>query len=134
MRSKFDEWVYVLKHSSVKSEFTAAGVQAASEKLDILKMTDQEREDYEREKKFLHDLKMQKYTAELKAKKEGEAIGLEKGEAIGLEKGFEKGTANAIEQVVIDAKKNGFTIVQIKLFSKLTEQQIIDILKKHGLM
>jgi len=47
---------------------------------------------------------------------------------------IEKGMVNTIEQVVIDAKINGFTIEQIKLFSKLTEQQIIDILKKHGLM
>jgi len=45
-----NEWVYVLKKSFAKSEFTAAGIQAAGEKLDILKMTPQQRAAYEREK------------------------------------------------------------------------------------
>ena len=75
MRNKFDEWVYVLKNSAVKSEFTAAGIQAASEKLDVLKMTPQERAEYERAKIELMTQKSQLYTAELKGRLEGEAKG-----------------------------------------------------------
>jgi len=48
MRGKFDEWVYTLKKSVVRSDFTAAGLQAAAEKLDVLKMTPEERAEYER--------------------------------------------------------------------------------------
>jgi predicted transposase/invertase (TIGR01784 family) len=134
MRSKFDEWVYVLKHSTVKSEFTAAGVQAASEKLDVLKMTPEQREEYEREKQYLMTQKSQLYTAELKGVKRGREEGREEGRAEGREEGEAIGKTNTLEQVVIDGKQNGFSIEQIKLFSKLPEQQIIEILKKHGLM
>ncbi|MCL2511702.1 MAG: Rpn family recombination-promoting nuclease/putative transposase, partial [Bacteroidales bacterium] len=48
--SAFDEWVYVLKHSTVKSDFKAAGIQAAGEKLNVLKMTPQQRSEYERKR------------------------------------------------------------------------------------
>jgi predicted transposase/invertase (TIGR01784 family) len=118
MRSKFDEWVYVLKHSSVKSEFTAAGVQAAGEKLDVLKMTPEERADYEREKQFYANLKMQKYTAELKAKKEGEETGVEK----------EK------ENTVIRGHKAGASIEIISMMTGLSPDQITEILKQNGLI
>jgi predicted transposase/invertase (TIGR01784 family) len=72
IKTKFDEWVYVLKNSSVKSDFTAAGVQAAGEKLDVLKMTPEARARYEREKQDLMNLKTQFLTAEINAKKERE--------------------------------------------------------------
>ncbi|MDR0303923.1 MAG: Rpn family recombination-promoting nuclease/putative transposase [Chitinispirillales bacterium] len=75
MRNKFDEWVYTLKTSSVRSEFTAAGIQAAGEKLDVLKMTPQQRTEYERLRSENMDKKSQFYTAELKGKKEGLAEG-----------------------------------------------------------
>ena len=52
IRSKFDEWIYTLKNSVVKKEFSAAGLQEASEKLDKLKMSPEELAAYE---KFLMD-------------------------------------------------------------------------------
>jgi predicted transposase/invertase (TIGR01784 family) len=102
VKSRFDEWVYVLKNSSVKSEFTAAGVQEAGERLDVLKMTPEERAQYEWDKRADMDNKTQLLTAKIKGKEEGEAIGLEKGEVIGLEKGkaigLEKGKAIGLEK------------------------------------
>jgi len=69
---------------------------------------------------------------------EGEAIGMKKGEAIGLEKGeaigLEKGEAKTLERVVVDGKKNGLSIEQIQLITKLTPQQITEILKQNGLL
>jgi hypothetical protein len=127
-KDRFDEWVYVLKNSAVKSNFTAAGIQEAGEKLDIMKMTPQERSDYEYTRRTEMDQKTQLYTAELKGKqrglKEGKAIGLQEGEAIGLEKGR--------EQTVLTAYKKGHSIDDIAEFTGLTEDRIIQILKKHG--
>jgi predicted transposase/invertase (TIGR01784 family) len=85
IRSKFDEWVYVLKKSSVKSEFTAAGVQEAGEKLDVMKMTPQERAEYEREKRADMDKKTQLFTAELKGREEGREEERQKAHAEKLE-------------------------------------------------
>ncbi|MDR2729051.1 MAG: Rpn family recombination-promoting nuclease/putative transposase, partial [Chitinispirillales bacterium] len=38
LRSRFDEWVYLLKNSAVRSDFAAAGIKEASVKLDFLNM------------------------------------------------------------------------------------------------
>ena len=48
IRVKFDEWVYTLKNSKVRSDFTAAGIKEAGAKLDVLKMTPEERRSYNR--------------------------------------------------------------------------------------
>ena len=42
-----DQWVYFLKHEFIKPEFTAKGLAEAQERLDVLKLNDQERSDYE---------------------------------------------------------------------------------------
>jgi predicted transposase/invertase (TIGR01784 family) len=128
LKSKFDEWVYVLKHSSVKSDFTAAGIQAAGEKLDVLKMTREQRAEYERNKIVDMSQKSQLYTAELK----GEQRGLEKGEAIGLEKGRTEGEAIGLEkekeQTVIRCHKKGYKIEVIAMITDLSHDQILKIL------
>jgi len=120
---RFDEWVYVLKNSLVKSDFTAAGIQAAGEKLDVFN-----------------------YTAELKGEirgeakglVKGEAIGLEKGEAIGLEKGeaigLVKGEVIGLEKAVIRGHHKGHSIDTIASITDLSPEQIIKILKENGLM
>ena len=56
---------------------------------------------------------------------------LEKGEAIGLEKGEAIGETKTLERVVIEADRNGFSVEQIQLLTKLTPEQINQILKQH---
>ncbi len=73
IRSKFDEWVYTLKTSKVRTDFTAAGIQEAGERLDVLKMTPEEKKEYEWMMRDEMDHKSQLYTAELKGKAEGKA-------------------------------------------------------------
>ena len=109
-KSKFDEWVYVLKHSSVKSDFTAAGIQAAGEKLDVLKMTPEQRAEYERKRIIDMSQKSQLYTAELKGKKK------------------------EIEQTVIRGHKKGHSIEVIAEFADLSPDQVLNILKQNGLV
>ncbi|MCI5178167.1 MAG: hypothetical protein D3911_02360 [Candidatus Electrothrix sp. AW3_4] len=43
-----DEWIYLFKNSTVRPEFTSKNIQAAAEKLDLLKMSENERRAYER--------------------------------------------------------------------------------------
>ena len=119
--SKFDEWVYVLKNSSVKSDFTAAGIQAAGEKLDILKMTPEQRAAYEANEQAKMTLKSQLYTAELK----GEAIGLEKGKAEGEATGeYKKAVA-----VALKALEKGMSIEDASDLSGLSKEQIEELIK-----
>jgi predicted transposase/invertase (TIGR01784 family) len=133
IKDKFDEWVYVLKKSSVKSEFTAAGIQAAGEKLDILKMTPQERAEYERIKRVDMDQKTQLYTAELKGLKKGLKKGLEKGRTEGEAIGLKKGKIEEKEEAVIRGHHAGCSIENISLITGLSTEQIIQILKRNGL-
>jgi hypothetical protein len=74
IRSRFDEWVYVLKTSKVRDSFTAAGVQEAGIKLDILKMKPEEKAAYNRTLASEMDYKSQLYTVELKERKKWQAV------------------------------------------------------------
>ena len=65
------------------------------------------------------------------SKAEGEAIGLEKGKAIGLEKGEAIGFEKGLVTVVINCKKAGYNIDAISVFTGLTPEQIIEILKNN---
>lgn len=46
-RNTIDEWIYFLKNEEIKDEFKARGLKEAKEELDILKLNDEERREYE---------------------------------------------------------------------------------------
>ena len=46
------------------------------------------------------------------------------------EKGRVEGIAQALESIVIDAKLMNFSLEQIRMLTKLTEEQITEILKR----
>ena len=64
---------------------------------------------------------------------EGRAEGLVEGKAIGMEKGMEKGEAVGMEKVVVNSYRSGYSIEAISTITGLTIEQIIEILKRHGL-
>ena len=84
-------------------------------------LSDVEKNQYIRaiDSKLLDDSKI--YTAQLEGEIRGEKIGLEKGEA------------KTLERIVVDSKNNGFSLEQIQLITKLTAEQIAEILKQHRL-
>ena len=47
IKTKLDEWVYLFKHSKVKGDIEATNIDKAQEKLDRLKMSEEERTAYE---------------------------------------------------------------------------------------
>lgn len=47
-KDTLDEWIYFFKNSEIKDEFNAKGIHKASEELDILKLSKEERQEYER--------------------------------------------------------------------------------------
>lgn len=53
-------------------------------------------------------------------------------EVKGVEKGRSEGEAETLERVVLDAKRNGFSLEQTQTFTKLSFEQITEILKKYG--
>ncbi len=89
-RNTMDEWVYFLKNEEINDTFNARGLKQAKEGLDILKLTDSERREYDA---FIADWRdFNSYTvgnfrAGMAA---GEEVGIEKG----IEQGIEIGTIN----------------------------------------
>ncbi|MCB1212879.1 MAG: Rpn family recombination-promoting nuclease/putative transposase [Chlamydiia bacterium] len=60
----------------------------------------------------------------------GEKLGLEKGEKLGLEKGEQLGIARRNREIVEIMSKNGMSIEQISQITKLSLEQVIEILKE----
>lgn len=75
IKDKFDEWVYFLKNSAVKFDFTAAGIKEASEKLAEERMTKADKNDYENFIKARrvksNEVESAKWEGEQKGKAEG---------------------------------------------------------------
>jgi len=82
-----DEWIYMLKHSSVRDDFCSYKIDRAREKLALLKMSPEERKRYEH---YVHALVSEKDVIET-AKQEGLQEGMEKGLQEGMEKGLDGG-------------------------------------------
>ncbi len=48
INAEIDEWMYFFKHSEIREDFQSLGMLAASKKLDILSMTEEEKHAYEK--------------------------------------------------------------------------------------
>lgn len=86
IKDKFDEWIYFLKNSQIKSDFNAKGIQSAAKKLDVLRLNEQERRGYESYQKDLHQeasmtrqheiIEKEKSEARKEARKQGREEGI----------------------------------------------------------
>ncbi len=82
-KDSLDEWIYFLKNEEIKEDFKGKGLKKAKAELDILKLPENERIDYER---YQEDLRYQASMVE-----SSYTIGMMKGEEKGIEKGIEQG-------------------------------------------
>ena len=112
---KFDQWVYLLKHESVKPDFDAQGIESAKEKLDVLKLSEPERKAYD---KYWQDLSFEASLVEThevklrQSRREGIKIGKKEGIDIGKKEGIEIG------------EKKGEHNAQLKMAQKLLAKGI----------
>ena len=141
-KNTLDEWIYYLKNNTIKDDFTAQGLDKARQILSFDNLTDVEKKKYGRlvEEKRIRDSEINTafLDGETKGLEKGKIIGLEKGEIIGLEKGeiigLEKGETKTLERIVVDGNNNGFSFEQIQSITKLSGEQITEILKRNGLL
>jgi hypothetical protein len=116
LRSKFDEWIYVLKKNEVKDEFTAAGIDEARVKLNILNLSKDKLAEYKKYLESRRSLNSVTYAAE--------EDGIEKGTAIG----FEKGKADGKAEIVMNMHEAGFSIADIVKATKFSENEVNKII------
>lgn len=113
LESEIDEWLYVLKNDNIPPTFHSPYMEKVKNKLNILKMTQAERDNYIAYQKKLCDERDELLAAEAIGLEKGEAIGLEKGEAIGEAKIIKKMVA--LGQTLEDISKNtGLSISQVQ--------------------
>ena len=82
-----DEWIYLFKHSAIKSNFKAKGIAEAGEVLSEMKMTEEERKAYDRHIDNLRFSRGLYATAIRTGERKGEKKGREEGRKEGIKEG-----------------------------------------------
>jgi predicted transposase/invertase (TIGR01784 family) len=76
-KDSLDEWIYFLKTDEIKDEFQAKGLKKAKKQLDIMKLSEEERKDYEKyieQQRYERGLIVSNYrVGEIRGKAEGKA-------------------------------------------------------------
>ena len=49
VKDSLDEWIYFFKNGEIKKEFKAKGLEKANEELDVMNLSEEERENYKRD-------------------------------------------------------------------------------------
>jgi predicted transposase/invertase (TIGR01784 family) len=122
IKSKFDEWIYTLKTSIVKSEFTAAGVQEAGESLELLKMTDKERQAYDRYIRNITDDDTVIETARMEGEEQGRIQGFTEGEVKGRKEGIQ-------EEKIVIAKNLKAVGIDVDIITGSTVLSVDDVMR-----
>ena len=107
-----------MEYDEVPKNYHSPYMVQVLEKLNILKMTPEERANYSYYLKKLYNDRDEMQTAE--------AIGIEKGKTIGEAIGIEKGEAREIEKTTINMLKQN---LDFKLISSITGFSIDELLK-----
>jgi predicted transposase/invertase (TIGR01784 family) len=148
-----DEWILFLKTGDIPKNAKAGGLAEARERLRRDSLSKKEQRAYDA---HLEALRYQRsviqtglFEGHEKGREEGREEGLEEGIGIGMEKGIEegigigiekgigigieKGRAEELEKNVLTAYQNNLSIEQIQAFSNLTQEHILEILKRNKL-
>jgi predicted transposase/invertase (TIGR01784 family) len=116
-----DEWIYMLKHSQIKPDFTAKHIQQAGEKLRMISLPTDHRKAYER---FMEN---RSYEASMLYTSHKE--GLQQGIKQGLEQGLEQGIEQGIQQVAKKMLGQGMEIEMIATLTGLSLETIEQLSK-----
>ncbi len=111
-----DQWVYLFKQSEVRGDFDAPGMATARQKLAYLKMSEAERQRYDR---FV-DAMVQEMDVMETAHQDGVETG--------IKKGIEQGKLEERRQLIANLRENGFSIEQIAQGTGLTEAAVSSLL------
>ena len=122
-----DEWIYFLKNEEIKEDFNAKGLKKAKEILDYLKMSDNERWQYEQYQTDLHHQASLYESSFVIGKLQGHKEGIETGHKEGVEQERQKNHLKLIKLVEKMAKQ-GFDHQTIAEFSELSLDEVGEIL------
>jgi predicted transposase/invertase (TIGR01784 family) len=113
-----DEWVYFLKTGEVQDTFSAPGLTEAKEKLDMLKLSPEEREEYDAY------IQRGRRLAGYRETEMTDAVDL-------IKQGVNQGKIEKEIELILEMFNEGFSISQIAKITKKSEDEIKEIIEKH---
>ncbi|MCP4697100.1 MAG: hypothetical protein GY862_09655, partial [Gammaproteobacteria bacterium] len=113
IENDLDEWIYMLKHETLRDDFHAPNIDKARKKLALLKMSPEERKRYER---YMTNLAIERDVIET-AKAEGEKKGRMKERMEVLLKLYQNGMS--VEQI---SAATGFDVAKTRELLRLGEE------------
>lgn len=119
VQDKLDEWIYFLKNGEVQESFTAKGLIAAKEKLDEMKLSDEEKAEYKAFLKRLRDIASEQHT------KMADAEDL-------INEGVKKGEEKKEIEAILGMYKNNIPPSVIASSLNISEAKVQNILAKHN--
>lgn len=135
-KNTLDEWVFFLKNEEIKENFSAKGLSEAKKKLDILKLSKEERDIYEayqfelhyQASMFVSTYKLGNIEGSIKGRAEGIAEGKIKGRTEGLAEGkaegIEIGEKKKAIEIALKAKQSNLAIETIIALTGLDKEEI----------
>lgn len=123
-KTPLDEWMEYLKNGYISDNPKAKGLKQARQRLDIMTMTPEERDNYE---EYLRDIASYErdFAKSLRiSHDEGVQMGMEKGILVGKEEGKKEGKKESAEEIARLMLAKG---MPIDLISELTSLSIEDI-------
>jgi len=111
-KNTLDEWIYFLKKDEIKDDFKAKGLSEAKKELNILKLNEKERSEYENyveHQRYERNLVVSNYKV---------------GKIEGLIEGKLEGKIEGKLEIAKKCKQKGLTIVEIIDLTGLTEEEI----------
>jgi len=108
IHQEIDEWLYVMKNSDVKKDFKSPYMAKVASRLAVLKMNDQERNEY------FHYLKEAVHSQDT----------LNAAKNQGIAEGKLEGEINKSIEIALEMLSDGQSIDKIVKYTKLTEEQI----------
>ena len=137
VRNTLDEWIYFLKNQEIKANFSAKGLSAAKETLNVLRLSDSEWRAYDYYHIQLHDEASMFESTYVVGKMEGRAQGLAEALADSPAevrvKGYVKGLSEGKRQIVMRAYKCGIAIEVIADVTDLSVAAVQKILREEGI-
>ena len=127
-KDTLDEWIYFLKNEEIKENFSAKGLKEAEEKLNFMKLPEEEQKAYEHYQEDLHYQASMFESSFGDGYSEGKAEGKVEGKAEGIIEGIDKATKN----IALKLAKTGAGIETIAEVTGLTESEIKHVLQKEN--
>lgn len=130
-KDTLDEWIYYLKNNKIGENFTAQGIDKAREVLSFDKLTDSEKQRYNRMVEGLRIRESEIKTALIEGEEIGEKRGIKKGKEIGEKRGIKKGEEigmkkgeKVIGTIIQNLSSSGMDISRISEMTGIPEKEI----------